>query len=120
MSPSNAKEEWLYYARRHEEKLGEFVRRYTGPFEHESDLPITAKDAEAARQLIVQQYAAKAVPFGVWEKAMREGDIDTIYCLLSRAWFGVPESIECWTISGFREAVKLLEDYDPEEFMLHG
>ena len=34
--------------------------------------------------------------------------------LLNSAWFGVPESTQCWKLEGFKEAIDLLED--PPDF----
>jgi len=42
-------------------------------------------------------------------------DISKAMKLLNDAWFGVPESTDCWQIYGFKEAVDLLDDPPEEE-----
>jgi hypothetical protein len=77
---------------------------------------ITAPAPEVACQNIREMIAQEEPddPLKRWDKALSDGDVGTLASLLDGAWFGVPESTECWNIPGFNEAVNLLDD-PPEE-----
>lgn len=80
---------------------------------------ITAPGAEAAcvtvRDLIAREEIGEPHPIERFDAALASGDAQEIWSLLNSAWFGVPESTECWQVPGFREAVALLEDPPEEE-----
>jgi hypothetical protein len=77
---------------------------------------ITAHNAEIACQNVREMIREEnpSDPLVTWDKAVSAGDIDTINSLLSDAWFGVPESTECWSIPGFGLACDLMDDL-PEQ-----
>jgi hypothetical protein len=80
-------------------------------------MPITAPNAEMAcrdiRTAIRKEEPEN--PLVRWDKAIANGDVGEIMSLLDGAWFGVPESTECWNVTGFIEAVNLLDDPPEEE-----
>lgn len=75
-------------------------------------MPITAPNAEMACREIRHDIRAKepSDPLSRWDKALSDGDVGEIMSLLDGAWFGVPESTDCWNIPGFAVAVNLLDD----------
>ena len=83
--------------------------------------PLSANHAAAmdAKQKL-QEIAAKEFmeekrePVERFDAALKSGDIDALNQLLSDAWFGVPESTSCWSITGFSECVDLMDD-PPED-----
>jgi hypothetical protein len=79
-------------------------------------MTITAPQAEQACQQVrtMIRKDEPADPLERWDRAIASGDMGEIYTLLDGAWFGVPESIECWSIPGFRLACDLMDD-PPEE-----
>ena len=110
-------QDWLNQVKQHETKLISLLSNYhpranyRQKYEH---LPITAGDAEMAcenvRRAIREVEKYKPHPVDDFKDALDKGDTARIYSLLNSAWFGVPESISCWNIEGFKEAVALLED----------
>ncbi len=76
------------------------------------DVTITARGAEQACAQARKEIVAKggADPVAQFNDALAKGDAEAIMRLLSDAWFGVPESRDCWSIRGFKEAVDLLDD----------
>lgn len=83
----------------------------------EANMTITAPNAEAACQQIRQEIRRQEPtdPVARWDAALAAGNIGELSCLLDGAWFGVPESTQCWQIPGFSEAVALLDDPPEEE-----
>ena len=79
-------------------------------------MPITAHNAEVACENVRQKIATEQPtdPVKRWDVAVANGDISTLDSLLNDAWFGVPESTQCWEIPGFSVAVDLMDD-PPEE-----
>ena len=86
----------------HPSKRGEYV----------GDITITAKNAEAACRVIRRQIKEefKGDVILKFDEAIDAKEWKTIYRILSDTWFGVPESLDCWSIRGFKEAVDLLDD----------
>jgi hypothetical protein len=84
----------------------------------EPPLPITARSAESAceavRSDIVREQRGLGSIGSRFITALATGDVRQVSSLLSAAWFGVPESTNCWRIRGFNTAVDLLED-PPED-----
>lgn len=82
----------------------------------EARMPITAPGAERACQVVREQVRREQPedPLVRWDKAVNGGNVSEIMSLLDEAWFGVPESWECWQIEGFAEAADLLDD--PPDF----
>jgi hypothetical protein len=73
---------------------------------------ITAPGAEAICEFIrteIQQSEPKDA-LERFNKAVAAKDYLTANSILNETWFGVPESTECWNITGFRELVSLLEE----------
>lgn len=107
--------EWIAKVEQHRDVLLSFVRKWhpSNGATPDHNLPITAHVAEAARQSAVKALALvtpNIFPASAFEKALAEKDYATIYTLLQEAWMGVPESTSCWRITGFAEAVDLLDD----------
>lgn len=125
------KQEWIEKAR--SSRIRSFVERYTPARRHLKveddtveieglafDTPhheITAPDPERARQFIVKGMNKSLIEdvMDKFDSALQSGDISRIYSFLSGAWFGVPESTSCWGITGFSEAVDLMDDMPEEE-----
>lgn len=112
-------QEWMDQVHRHSEVLRSLVRNYHPASANYSSggLPITAPGPELACQVVRQEIAKETTepPTETFMKAEAAGDWQTINSLLDSAWFGVPESTECWRIPGFSEAVDLMEDCPEEE-----
>lgn len=108
--------QWIKTANRHKLVLRQLIENYH-PNSHFFNTggigPITAAGAEAARQNIVkqiQELIGSEAPLAKFDLALKKKDFSTLYTLLNDAWMGVPESRNCWSIVGFKEAVALLED----------
>jgi|ERR1700691_2407285 len=85
----------------------------------EMDAPkmvITAPQAEIACQNVRQKIRQEEPgdPVKKWDTAIAEGNISVLNSLLSAAWFGVPESTQCWEILGFGIACDLMDDLPDE------
>ena len=80
-------------------------------------MPITAPNAERACQEVRRKIRAEEPddPLVRWDRAVAGGDIGAINSLLNAAWFGVPESTECWSIPGFGVACDLMDDLPDEQ-----
>lgn len=135
------RERWLNTVRENQEKLSNLIldwhpvsritnHRSTEFIDVAGDLveiekpamKITAPNAEYAcgvvREKIVREEGQQDPPVERFKKAVEEENISEINSLLSSAWFGVPESTECWRIPGFSIAVDLMDDL-PEEVDAH-
>jgi hypothetical protein len=82
-------------------------------------MKITAAQAEmacaAVRQSIATEQVGKPTPASRFDDALATDDISQLNSLLDDAWFGVPESTDCWGIEGFSEAVELLDSLPDED-----
>jgi hypothetical protein len=100
--------------RANEQALRSLVSNYHPSSRNRSGkrMPITAPGAEAACETIREQIKQEEPinPVESFNKALNNNDPHTIYRLLDSAWFGVPESTQCWEIEGFSVAVDLLDD----------
>lgn len=109
--------DWLAQAKRDETRLTALLRAYhpAAPGE-KRELPITAGRTEAFAQRVRQRIAAAAPydPVATFQSALAADNVTIVTRLLNEAWFGVPESTDCWSVPGFSEAVALLED-PPDE-----
>lgn len=111
-------QEWLERARANAEVLRSLIRNYhPGIGRILNDNPpveITAPGAEAAcqviREKIRREESGKGDPVARFDQELAAGNVQNLGALLNGAWFGVPESTSCWHITGFKEAVELLED----------
>lgn len=113
---------WIEKARANAAALRNLIASYhpaATPIVRSTKLPITAPNAEMACDRVRKQIQATAPsnPIHRFDVAMDAGDIPSLLLLLDEAWFGVPESTACWGITGFREAVELMED--PPEDLEH-
>lgn len=111
--------EWIARARQHADALRSLVINYhPASGGKRKPMPITARAAEKAcaviRTGIAREQKYQPEPIHRLDTALVAGDASEIISLLNSAWFGVPESTSCWGITGFREAVSLLEDV-PED-----
>ncbi len=113
------KQEWLEEAKANKSALVEFVANF-----HPSnrlgvpEAEITAANAQAACDVVCSMIVAEGKevePVKQLEAAIESGDVSKIMSLLNSAWFGTPETTECWQYTGFREAVSLLEDPPKDE-----
>lgn len=108
-------QEWIAYAKENRENLVSLLKSYhpvmRQPGRRQGDY-ITAPNAENActkvRKSIRENFEGD--PVKQFNEALDSDNWSIINTLLNHAWFGVPESISCWDITGFREAVKLMED----------
>jgi hypothetical protein len=107
-------EAWLEKVEHHQEALRGLISLYHPSSKQRDPEPmtITAPAAEEACERI-----RKAIrrddpqpPVLKFDIALRTKDHATLMRLLNEAWFGVPESRNCWGIYGFSEAVDLLDD----------
>lgn len=108
------REAWLEYFNANKEALTSFVagwhpRSILYGKQENVELPITAPNAEIACEEARSQIKPQDV-FKKWSKAVQDQDADTLSEMISNAWFGVPESTGCWSITGFSQAVHLLDD----------
>lgn len=76
--------------------------------------PAAERFAETVRAEIRAADAATARPVDRFATAVGAGNVAEISTLLNEAWFGVPESHDCWSVTGFADCVRLLED-PPED-----
>lgn len=113
---------WLQKANDNREVLIDFLRIYHPHSRIVGNsilLPITAPNAEMARQNVVNAIKAEGSqsisPVEQFNIALKNKNWLTINSLLNSAWFGVPESTSCWGITGFTEAVELMEDTPGED-----
>jgi len=109
-------QEWLDKARRGKLALIQLIQDFHPALPHTVELPmtITAPRAEEMRQRIVKHMAKDYDPVALFNKALDASDVSTVTSVLNRAWFGVPESLDCWSMTGFKEAVDLLDE-PPED-----
>ena len=76
-------------------------------------LPITAPGVELAIAPIrkaIKRENDGFDPVARLDRGLLDNDVSVLMTVLNEAWFGVPESTNCWGIKGFKEAVSLLED----------
>lgn len=109
--------DWINKAKENRETLASFIgnwhpRSATQVSVDPDECNITAPVAESVRRASLSQIRRKEQPEPVarFEKALESGNGVEVYKLLSAAWFGVPETTDCWHYTGFREAVDLLDD----------
>lgn len=112
-------QEWLAIAKDNAEVLWSLIRRYhpvSIAKNPRGDVRISAPLAEAACENIRQEIIRedKGDPVHQFNCALESNDIWTLNTLLNEAWFGVPETTDCWRITGFAEAVELMEDLPRE------
>lgn len=117
-------QEWLAYAEEHKARLKTLLEHYHPVNLKNPWLPgntlhrITAPNAERACANVRTQIAIEEAgrnPLQELEDAIADKQVGKIYALLNSAWFGVPESASCWAITGFKEAVTLLEEIPEAE-----
>ena len=113
-------QEWLSAAASDAYELKDLLRHYHPASPLTADrlqMRITARGAEDAcivvRNDIRQNFEGD--PVAQFDEALAEKNVGKINTLLNDAWFGVPESTECWTVTGFAEAVALIEDLPEDE-----
>lgn len=109
------KERWLEQVTSHAKELRQLVVDYHPSARQKSykdPIVITAPNAEIACDVVRESIRNRETedPVVKWDRAVAEGNIGEIMSLLNGAWFGVPESTECWSIPGFSKAVDLLDD----------
>jgi len=108
--------EWMDKFEKQKHVLRLFVKSWhPGSTEYElaggGGLPITAPSAESACGIIRSRIRKEGHNvMKEFDRALENRDYPELYSLLQSAWFGVPESTDCWSLPGFREAVGLLED----------
>lgn len=109
-------EEWLEKARQDKELLLILVREfhpvYLAQKGYTHGLRITAPNVERIRRGMLPAIAkTKGMdPIQQFEAALESKDVETLVSILNKAWFGVPESTDCWLMPGFAEACDLLDD----------
>lgn len=111
---------WLDQAKRDEEKLVALVASFHPATQRRRLKPamrITAPNPEAARRVVeakIRKETENTDPVAQLREAIAGRDLNKVNAILNAAWFGVPESTDCWDLEGFKEAVALMEDL-PEE-----
>jgi len=114
-------QQWIDQAKRHKDKLLELIRNYHpsshAVYSRRQKMAITAPNAESACRAVREKIRQDEPndPAERFEIALTSGDIGEMMNVLNGAWFGVPESTDCWGIDGFNEAVDLLQDPPDEE-----
>lgn len=111
-------EQWLAKARTNADKIRQIVSQYHPcALSPGMPLPITAPAAERACKHFRGQIMAesKGDPVQRFDKSIADGDVPTLLGLLDETWLGVPESTDCWRITGFAEIVDLMEDAPTED-----
>ena len=112
------KEKWMKQFLANRETLVDFVLNWHPNSvlkgREKVDLPITAPNAEASR-LQIEGEGADPRPAATMARAIMADDVFTLNNLLNDAYFAVPESIECWNVRGFSQAVALMEDPPEDE-----
>jgi hypothetical protein len=106
------KEEWIEIARKNRKKLENLVANYHPVRARPNPMRITAPNAERACEIVRRNIREnfEGDPITQLNEALNIGDVTKINKLLNDAWFGVPESTDCWDIEGFAEAVDLMDD----------
>lgn len=106
-------QEWVETFNKFRTIIKEVVLGYHPAISIKKPMNITAHNAEEARQNVAS--AIREVPdISLFDQDLSEDNIDQVYNIMNEAWFGVPESTDCWKITGFPSLVNLLED-PPEE-----
>ncbi len=72
---------------------------------------------ETVRVAIAEEQCSLPAPVVRFDQALAANDAEAVCGLLSAAWFGVPESTDCWSIKGFGLSCDLMDD-PPES--VHG
>jgi hypothetical protein len=108
-------QEWLTQVDSAKDKLRYLLQHYHPAQIHQKKyekLPITANNAEQACEVVRDKIRKnwEGDPVKEFQDALDMRDCVKIYKLLGDAWFGVPESTSCWNITGFKEAVDLMDD----------
>ncbi len=109
--------EWIEQAKRDKDALVRLVAAYHPAARGEKrELAITAHRTEQACASIRAEieHGFDGNPTEQLQEAIERGSIEDVNRILNDAWFGVPESTDCWFVEGFREAVRLIEDL-PED-----
>lgn len=114
------RQEWFNRANKNSELIISLLRAYHPKNRNSKTSPgdrITARATEnysiGVRENIKQK--TKTNPIEDFQNALKENDHRTLDRIMNEAWFGVPESTNCWNIPGFKEMVDLLEDPIEEE-----
>lgn len=108
---------WLNYVEQNKNSLLLLISRFH-PTSNQgcSNLEITAATAEkmcsALRKIIKNDlnYSLGKSVAQLFEEAIINKDTNLISVILYETWVGVPESTSCWTLTGFKECVELLDD----------
>lgn len=114
----------LEYIRQNRDILRGLIRQYH-PASKKRDqnrlLNLTAPSAEIAcaivRDAIKDEQRTELAPDLRFDAAIEDGNYGKLYALLQDAWYGVPESTECWSIKGFAETVDILEQPVHDEYV---
>ena len=105
--------EWMDKVRENWDDLAGVVMRYHPCARYEpAPMTITAGGPEVACEVIRRQIASEGgeVTTELLERLRDEENVGELMSLFQSAWFGMPESTECWGVEGFGEMVELLED----------
>lgn len=109
--------EWLATLNEHWDDLKVLVLQYHPRARYRpKKLPITAPGAEIVCEAARRQIATEGAPVTeeLLQRLKDSGNSDKLYSLLYDAWFGVPESTECWQIPGFDTLCTLLDGSEPD------
>jgi hypothetical protein len=106
-------DEWLIECNGAKDKLKSLIGTYHPvSLKSVNGMKITAPNAEQACEVVRNQIRKnfEGNPVTEFQAALDARDVSKLMKLLNDAWFGVPETIECWNIEGFTEAVNLMDD----------
>lgn len=112
------KDEWFNQANQSKDKLISLIGYYhPACLQGLVGMRITAPNAEMVSERIRESIRKNfdGNPVTEFITALDNKDISKCMKLLNDAWFGVPESTDCWKISGFKECVDLLDEPPDEE-----
>lgn len=105
------KAEWFLSIEGNDDLLW-LIKTYHPSRKNKSNLKITAPNAELACERIRSKIKneTKEDVVDLFRRALKEEDEQAVLRIFNDAWFGVPESTDCWKIPGFKELVELIEE----------
>lgn len=113
--------EWLAQCRRDAGAIKALIRAWhpinlTKPSKDRPGMRITAPNVENVLHAVRADIRrnTEGDPVSDFDAALQNGNTTKLSALMNDAWFGVPESTDCWRLEGFSEAVALLEN-DPDD-----
>jgi len=113
--------DWFNYIENNKLILIDFIGNFHPYYGNNYKFKITAQSAEKARLCVVENILKDEEltdPIDKFLSGIEQKDVSLVYSILDSTWFGVPETTSCWSISGFKEAVDLLENISVETYKI--